>query len=373
MKILWFTTRKRVDLCATTLDALGKGMVAKGHQLTIINSDEEGSHGDLPWNHVAILSVAMRGRKARVLGLNMRTWLSKLPADNENTIAIVDWRIATVLRRALNGKSIPWILMDRSPPADRGILARLQWPVWKKSWRLVKRNEAVAGCVVSQAHGEMVHSIIGVPVEKMTSIPAGVDVSLFHSGKKNELMTLVYHGRLDRHRGVLSLPIFQQKLSNHGIQSELILIGEGDAKSGLQRIAEHQKHLRVIDQLQHEELAEILARAHIGLLPMPETKVWSIASPLKRGEYAASGLMIYGIDHRGHRLEQDVQPSWIRLVGQEDFHEDGCAWIQSLTSETMALESGNARLYAEENLGWAKSVNELEALCQRSLNDTRID
>ena len=48
MNVLWFATRNRVDLCSTTLDALAKGLTAKGHQVTVINSDQEGSHAQLP-------------------------------------------------------------------------------------------------------------------------------------------------------------------------------------------------------------------------------------------------------------------------------------------------------------------------------------
>ena len=372
MNVLWFTTRNRVDLCSTTLDALGRGLAAKGHNVTVINSDRIGTHAQLPWNHVSINVNAMRGRKARVLGLKMRDWVSHEQFD-PSTIAIVDWRIANVLYRTLQQNSIPWILMDRSPPADRGVLARLQWPVWKKAWKLVKNKVAVSGCAVSHAHMDLIHSKVGVEMDDMTSIPAGVDVSLFHCGERNDVLTMVYHGRLDKHRGILSLPILQQKLAHNGLHTKLILIGEGDAKLGLQRMAERQGDLHVIDTLPQDQLAEILACAHIGLLPMPHTKVWSIASPLKRSEYAASGLLIYGIDHRGHRFEQQKQPDWLQLARQEDFHAEGCAWVQSLTPETLSINSAKARTYAEEHLDWELSVDALEKVCLVSIDDPRID
>ena len=52
---------------------------------------------------------------------------TNLPKDK--TVVILDWRIAQAVRtRTLQKHQIPWILMDRSPPADRKYdQAKLQW------------------------------------------------------------------------------------------------------------------------------------------------------------------------------------------------------------------------------------------------------
>ena len=362
MKVLWFTTRNLVDLCSTTLSALGEGLVSLGHQVTIINSDAEESHSNFSWTHVSIQAQAPRGRKGHVLGREMGRWLNAFEPNIE-TVALVDWRIASSLSPILKKKSVPWILMDRSPPADRGILAKLQWPVWKKAWKLVKNQQAYSGCVVSQPHGRFVHSRVGVLERNMVEIPAGVDVSLFKPGRRNEILTLIYHGRLDQHRGVLSLPMFHEKLRQKGVRSKLIMIGEGDAFGSLERMAGGRDDIEVLSALPQQELAERLSQSHIGLLPMPETKVWSLASPLKRSEYASSGLLVFGIDHAGHQLNEKIQPPWIRLVKQEDFHLDGVEWLQSLTLEKINSLSEDSREYAIAKLDWSKSVEALEQVC----------
>jgi len=368
MKVLWFTTRNTADLCSTTLDALGEGLVSNGHHVTVVNSDIEGSHSHLSWTHVSVQAQAIRGTKARILGRRMRQWLVGFEPDKE-AVAIVDWRIASSLSAILKQKSIPWILMDRSPPADRGILAKLQWPVWKKAWNLVKNRQAHSGCIVSLPHGEFIHSRVGVVKSQMVEIPAGVDVSLFQPGVKYDTLTLIYHGRLDRHRGILSLPMLQENLRQNDIQSKLILVGEGDAFGGLQLMAENRDDLEVHSTLSKEQLSKKLAQAHIGLLPMPATKIWSLASPLKRSEYAASGLLIFGIDHSGHRLKQKSQPEWVHFVDQENFHLDGVKWIQELTHERIQSLAQEARRYAVENLNWSNSINALEQACLSSLTE----
>jgi glycosyltransferase involved in cell wall biosynthesis len=362
VNILWFTTRNMVDLCSTTLSALGEGLVSLGHQVTIINSDAEKSGSNFPWTHVSIQAQAPQGRKGHVLGREMARWLDAFEPNLE-TVAIVDWRIASSLSPILKRKAVPWVLMDRSPPADRGILAKLQWPVWKKAWSLVKNQQAHSGCVVSPSHGRFVHSRVGVLEGNTVEIPAGVDVSFFKPGRRNEVLTLIYHGRLDQNRGVLSLPMFHEKLRQKGVQTKLILIGEGDAFGSLERMAGGRDDIEVLSALPQEELAEKLSQSHIGLLPMPETKVWSLASPLKRSEYAASGLLVFGIDHTGHQLKEKIQPAWIHLVKQENFHLDGVEWLQSLTQEKINSLSEDSREYAIAKLDWSKSVEALEQVC----------
>ena len=91
----------------------------------------------------------------------------------------------------------------------------------------------------------------------------------------------------------------------------------------------------VYPKMDHAKIAGLLSKHHIGLLPMPESKVWKIASPLKRSEYIASGLLVFGIDHPGHRMNTGVNP-WMKLVKQEDFHTEGCDWMGNLNEEKMA-------------------------------------
>ena len=367
MNILWFTTRKMNDLCSTTMEALGLGLVSRGHQVTIINSDSSEMHSTLPWIHVSIQAQAMRGRKASVLGTKMRQWLKEYDCPKD-TVAIVDWQIAAKLAKLLQMNSIPWILMDRSPPADSGILHYCNGQYGKKRGNSLLQERLLRACRFTNT-SQFVQSKIKVDPSQVKILPAGVDIALFQPKEKNNLLTMVYHGRLDRHRGILALPMLQQKLRNENIETQLLLIGEGDAFQALKNMSQNDENLDVIGTLPQEELAQKIAKAHIGLLPMPRSKVWALASPLKRSEYAARCLMIFGIDHKGHRLETKEQPEWMKLVHQEDFHIDGVEWIQALTDDEIRSHSIAARKYAEEHLDWSQSVSVLEKSCISALNE----
>ena len=359
MHIYWFSGRSLKDLCATTQTSLASGLIERGYQLTFINSDPEESHKNWPWQHQSISKSSIPGLQSRSLGKNMKNWFKEHQTENES-IALIDWRIAHYLIPEFQKRNIQWILIDRSPPADKGILSLLQWPSWKRSWKKVHMNTSGHGCVVSPKHLEFVHQKTGVASSKITVLPAGVDLHRFKPGNRFASLTMVYHGRLDQHRGVLALPMLLQKMKRSGLDVRLIMIGDGDSIEGLRTMAGGNESMEVHSTLEQKELAEILSRCHIGLLPMPERKMWAIASPLKRSEYAAAGLLIYGIDHAGHQFSDGLSPNWMKLVNQNDFHEEGIKWLQNLDEKQIQQLGIQARAYAEENLSWAHSIDALE-------------
>ena len=359
MHVYWFTGRSLKDLCSTTQTSLASGLIKRGHELTFVNPDESGSHADWPWKHQAIQFEAPPGLRSRALGKKMRNWFEQHNPETES-IALVDWRIANALVPLFQLRKIPWILIDRSPPADKGILSLLQWPSWKRSWKLVRANSSAHGCVVSQKHQEFVQKKTGVKASSITVLPAGVDLELFQPRARFSKLTMVYHGRLDRHRGVLALPMLLEKVNKSGFDARLIMIGDGDSMPGLRIMAAENDELEIHSTLEQDELAEIISCCHIGLLPMPERKMWAIASPLKRSEYAASGLLIYGIDHAGHRFSTNGTTGWMKLVTQSDFLGNGIQWLKGLDSEQIEQLGIQARTYAEENLSWGHTLDSLE-------------
>ena len=358
MRITWFTGRSLNDLCSTTQIELANGLANRGHEITLVNGDAIPSQDEQMFTHIPLNTSGIRGLQSKFLGRSMRKWLAQ-NHSNPMECAIVDWKIAQSIIPRLEQQNTPWVLMDRSPPADSNIFAKLQWPSWRRAWGFVRRSKIGRGCVVSVQHKLFVQKRTGCELEKMSVLQAGVDLNKFIPREKNSTLTLVYHGRVDKNRGILSLPMLLQKAKSLGIECRLVVIGEGDAFGVLEQIAKEEKSFEIIPTLPKDRLAERLGAAHIGLLPMPATRVWKIASPLKRSEYIASGLLVFGIDHPGHRMNTGVNP-WMKLVKQEDFHTEGCDWMGNLNEEKMASLSTLSRNYAEENLSWQGSIQTLE-------------
>ena len=368
LKIAWVTVRRWDEMCTTTTDALVRGLVNRGHHVTILNSDTVGSHDSFPWKHVALKQSKWPGRKGATLAKSAQSWFKGQHHEDFDVI-LIDWPLASVLGRFLSKRdNHRLVLMDRSPPADATFLAKLQWRGWARAWSMLGQGLFSEGLVVSKAHQNYVVNQIGVNINNVHCIPAGVHLGEFQIAPtwQGGPWKFVYHGRLDKHRGVLALPMLMRILTNKGFDVHLTLIGDGDVLGVLQEMAKNEPLLSVVSQVPREQIPSLLEKQHIGLLPMPQSRVWSLASPLKRSEYLAAGLLVYGIEHSGHQID-GASETWFNLSSQKDFHEQAGQWIgelSQLTKETLEKRSLLARSYAEKHCSWEASVGALEEILQ---------
>tara|TARA_B110001452_G_scaffold179967_1_gene151104 strand:+ start:12154 stop:13263 length:1110 start_codon:yes stop_codon:yes gene_type:complete len=360
MNIAWLTVRKWDDFCSTTTDALAHGLIERGHLLTVFNGDASEHHASKPWSHISLEQSSFPGRSGASLARSAVLWFQENPEESYDAI-VVDWPLAPRTAGFLEKQGHRLVLMDRSPPADVSLLGKLQWRVWKKAWGLVKKGVIDQGTVVSDAHRTFVHNRRTIDYGLIHVIPAGVHLAQFSSQNKryDGTLKMVYHGRLDKHRGVLALPMLARKLLNHGVKVDLTLVGEGDAYEVLKEISTSESSITVSPSMAREEISALLEVQHIGLLPMPDTPVWSLASPLKRSEYLASGLLVYGTDHAGHQLEQ-TSTDWFQLASMENFHNQALNWFNGMDENKLRIGSKAARLYAEAHCSWEKSVDRFE-------------
>ena len=359
MNIIWFSGRKMADLCSTTQKSLGSGLVERGHNLIFVNPDLPGSHTNYPWTHCSIRASQIPGLKSITLGNKMNKWLRANP-PKDKTIAILDWRVATQLTKTLQEHKISWILMDRSPPADSNILAKLQWVYWKKAWKSVQTNQKV-GCVVSQTHSKFVARNVRVSQSSIIPIPAGVNTNQFQCGIKSSPIKLCYHGKLDSNRGLMQLISIHSKLVDIGVDVELYLHGNGNLTSRLATL--RNKKIHVSESLDSDNLAQRLSGYDVGFLPMPDKPVWRLASPLKRGEYLASGMIVLGMNHTGHQM--DNSGDWLQLFDDNDFIQGSVDFIHNLDLEQLRQSQTEARNFAEANLDWSHSVAILEDILSK--------
>jgi len=355
MYILWLTARSMSDLCSTTQRCLIEGLLNLGHHITFLSGDGTPPMKHDNFTHVPLVTQARRGYQSRALGKAMQAWLSGQTQMEGSTVAVVEWRVVRHVTPMLEAMDIPWALMDRSPPADTGLLGRLQWRPWRSAWRKASLSKA-PGFVVSTTHQAFVAEKTGH--QNSTIIQAGVDLERFIPGEKKSTFTMVYHGRLDRHRGVLACVMLARKARNEGLEVNLLLIGEGNLEPALHELAQVNDFLQVPGPMDQASLAKQLGTCHLGLLPMPNRGVWRLASPLKRSEYLAAGLCVFGLHHEGHTLPE-VSDAWFKLVAQEDFHIDGLEFIRRCMAPRKE-EKGQPRTYAENHLSWEGSVASLD-------------
>tara|TARA_Y100000766_G_scaffold274173_1_gene275899 strand:+ start:25 stop:789 length:765 start_codon:yes stop_codon:yes gene_type:complete len=254
--------------------------------------------------------------------------------------------------------------MDRSPPADGNLLSRLQWYFWKRSWKLVNNHSTAVGCVVSEAHKEFITQRLGINSDKITTIPAGADTQLFKIGEKTDTLQLTYHGRLDKNRGLQQLISIHSRLIQEGHDVKLNFHGKGNAKLSLEKYSSDR--ITITGQLSNQDLSEKSSDYDIGFLPMPDQKVWRLASPLKRSEYLACGMIVIGVNHSGHFI--DGAGDWLQLFDQAKFVDKTVEFIKNLELNRLRELQNQARLFAESNIDWSVSVDRLNHLIHNSLD-----
>ena len=344
MKVVWLSSRVLgSDLCSTTQIQLANGLVERGHTVDVYSPGES---VDNQFTHHPIKRSKRRGFQSSSVAKNL---IHQLDQINSSDVVLIDWTIFSIAKHIIR----PVILMDRGPPADGGVLAKLQWRPWNRAWR-----NSTRGTTVSDSHREFVSIRTNTHKASIQVLPAGVDLDLFKSRRKSGEIKLAYHGKVDVKRGVMSLPMILAGLHSQGVDATLHIHGDGDALARLKNI--ELEGLEVTESLPQEKLANLLSTYDVGLLPMPEDKVWNLASPLKRSEYLASGMVVCGIDHTGHQLSESGE--WLMLSSQEDFITKTVSWIRSLTRDSLSKLQIESRNYAEKNLSWSHSIDTLESM-----------
>lgn len=356
MEVLWLSTRKVEDLSASTQQGILTMLRNASVNVKFVGPISSRPVHFADCEHIQLPQLQSWGRRTSSFAKHLRAWLAKetIVAD----VILVDWTLVHFVQSSLSQLDIPKILIDRSPPGDAGLLAKLQWRHWKAAWSAVALGQIQAGCVVSTAHSDLVSSSLGVPQENIDILPAGISMISHSNRLLSRPIQLVYHGRLDKNRGLQQMVDFVKSAIGNGLDLNLTLFGEGNLVTSIHSIPSD--HIHYGGRIEHNKILEELEHFHFGLLPMPATKVWSVASPLKQNEYLAAGLPILGIDHQGHRLEQEYD--FLNLYSSDQFISQSMKRITHLTEAEYEELSRQARTYAQDNCLWEVRC---EALLER--------
>ena len=343
MNVTWLTARCfGEDLCATTQIELSLGLVKQGVNLTVYSP---GVFPDTNVNHIPIQRSKIRGRQSASLVKKLRPFLDTI---NKSDCVLLDWKLSALIPKI----KTKLVLIDRGPPADRGLLSMLQMRVWKRGWKSVKW-----GCVVSEQHKKFVDSMIPNISRTIAVLPAGVNTQLFKKSTRKGPIRLVYHGRVDSHRGIQRVVQLFTSLDQSSPGFELYIHGKGDMIDEIMKM--NLRHVNITGHLEQKDLARRLTNYDIGILPMPQSKIWKLASPLKRSEYLGAGLLILGIHHEGHLIKGEDSQFFCKLFHEDEFLHHAKEWLESLQRDELDALQEKARSYAVQMLDWDHSVEQL--------------
>jgi glycosyltransferase involved in cell wall biosynthesis len=208
------------------------------------------------------------------------------------------WLLPLRLARRLMGQQRPLLVMDtRTLP--------MSVATWKERLRalfygLMNRlgNRWADGqTAITQRMAEAVR----IPPQKLWGVwPSGVNLDLFAPAQTarrwpvtREPIHLIYVGRLDYERNLMSLCRAVEKANKEAMAFTLSLVGKGSERLALEQfVLRTETRVRVLSVVAHDEVSSLLTEAHLGVLPFPNKKEFQVSSPIKLFEYMAAGLPI---------------------------------------------------------------------------------
>ena len=280
------------------------------------------------------------GRGHRTFSKSISSMTKQIQLESFS-VAIVEWTAVEGAVNCLNKASLPWIIMDRSPPVSTGITGWIQRKQYIMAWNLAR----------SYSSGRAVKSPYAADSQSWNSstaiVPAGVNPSEFQPASMNEEPLVVYHGSLDRTRELHWLGL---------MGFNLLLFGEGNDFKRLSKIT------RVESQ---GNVASRLASADVGVMHLPNRDVWRHASPLKVAEFAAAGLPVVASEVSG--LEPYRNAEWLTLIplGDDEACKSAVVSLCNLSRKERQRLGTLARQDAEIRMTWEQ--------CTASLNEMLIE
>jgi glycosyltransferase involved in cell wall biosynthesis len=142
---------------------------------------------------------------------------------------------------------------------------------------------------------------VGIPAKKLWGTwPSGVDVEHFARARNQrrwplpvDPIRLIYHGSMHYERNLMTLCRAVAIANAGGMSFDLSLVGDGTERAELERFAAQTKTaIRVLPPVPYEGIPDVLARAHLGVLPFPDEEKFRVSSPIKLFEYMAAGMPV---------------------------------------------------------------------------------
>jgi glycosyltransferase involved in cell wall biosynthesis len=155
---------------------------------------------------------------------------------------------------------------------------------------------------------------------------------------KDNPARLIYHGVMYESRGLSNLIIAVVHANREpGVYLTLTLLGDGPDLENLKRkrdeLGAHDVVL-FLPPVPYREVPNVIAKHHIGVVPLPDFECWRTSAPTKVQEYVAMGKPLVLTDIEAHR----------RTFGDQPF----VVWANSDRVEdlTGALVQANAQMQA---------------------------
>lgn len=207
---------------------------------------------------------------------------------------------------------IPWVLMRRLGLLRTSLILDLRtlpvdvkgWHGWisnrRFDWSLAFAKQFMDGItMITPKMRDDLSKRFGIPCERIGVWESGVNVDMFQAAcsRRNELgwadkFVVLYHGTLSPNRGLQAVVAAFAELRTEYPDILLCLLGAGAAKTELEALVKQLGLEQVVvihPPVPYAEIADHIASADVGIIPLPDIEWWNTSSPLKLMEYLAVG------------------------------------------------------------------------------------
>ena len=304
---------------------------------------------------------------------SLRKGLPSIIMEGDFDVIMADWvgalAVNSILKEIGNNDfhPPPWLFEDRSPPANTTFLGLLQWLHYDRAW---KKSAMGADGIEVLVPGleKFVRGRFG-DLPEIVHCPSGVDCDQFKPTQieLGDPIRIVYHGTLDKGRGLSRIIELGKKLTEINISVSITILGEGQEGSLMKSLSEKYEWLEFLGKVSFDDVPRIVAENDFGILPLPDKLPWRVGSPLKIMEFASSGLSVLATDVDGTIPFRNLP--WIDLAPHNDPFESWIRYVLSAIEDKRNFRNTRimAREYSQQNLTWDNAVSQLhQKLCSIS-------
>ncbi|HMZ06781.1 MAG TPA: glycosyltransferase, partial [Anaerolineales bacterium] len=151
--------------------------------------------------------------------------------------------------------------------------------------------------VITQHMADLLH----IPSNKLLGVwPSGVNLEKFAATWQHRdwpatdtPLKVIYIGTLNYERNLMTFCKAILEANQRGMNFSFLMVGDGSEKQDLQTFAgQTNGMIQVCEPVPHGQIPDVLAKAHIGVLPFPDEEKYRVSSPIKLFEYMGAGLPI---------------------------------------------------------------------------------
>ena len=374
------------------LKEVAKGLERNGHQVTVVTAFPNHPSGVIPPHY--------RGRwrmKDEVEGLTVwRTWIYPVQRGRFWKRLLNYFSFAGSSFWGLSKAGKQDILFFESPPLFLGITALIYgwltrtriimnisdlWPesavalglvksrwmikvaerlekhLYRRAWKISCQTEGICDSLLKR----------GVPKEKVTFLPNGVNLDLFAPRERDEAMAhklgikeedfvLIYAGTMGYAQGLESV-IQTAELLKQETKIRFLFVGDGTEKPMLEALVQQKGLANVIfvDFQPVQEMPRYFSISSASIVPLKKNKLFEGARPSKMFPALGSAVpVIYSGEGEAVEL---ILSSGGGVIAEPENSSDLARVIMELKKNPNRLEMGRkGREYVQENYTWSEII-----------------